>query len=41
MEVKHRVVLHFPKEKVEQPVIAYLTRDHNLMFNILDRKSVV
>ena len=35
MQVKHRVVLHFPKEKVEQPVISYLTKDHNLVFNIL------
>ena len=35
MQVKHRVVLHFPMQKVDQPVICYLTRDHNLLFNIL------
>ena len=35
MQVKRRVVLHFPQQKVDQPVICYLTRDHNLLFNIL------
>ncbi len=35
MEVSKRVVLHFPKRLVEQPVIYHLVKDYNLEFNIL------
>ena len=35
MQVAHKVVLHFPREVVEQPVIYLLARDYNLAFNIL------
>ncbi len=35
MAVTKRVVLHFPKRLVEQPVIYRLVKDYNLEFNIL------
>ena len=35
MAVTKRVVLHFPRRLVEQPVIYHLVRDYNLEFNIL------
>jgi len=35
MAVSKRVVLHFPKRLVEQPVIYHLVKDFNLEFNIL------
>ena len=35
MAVSKRVVLHFPRRLVEQPVIYHLVKDFNLEFNIL------
>lgn len=35
MTVSRRVVLHFPRNLVDQPIIYRLVRDYNLMFNIL------
>ena len=35
MAVTKRVVLHFPRRLVEQPVIYRLVKDYNLEFNIL------
>lgn len=35
MTVSKRVVLHFPRSLVDQPIIYRLVRDYNLMFNIL------
>lgn len=35
MQVTHRIVLHFPPVVTGQPIIYRLTRDYNLMFNIL------
>ncbi len=35
MKVSHKVVLHFPPVKVEQPVVYHLARDYELAFNIL------
>lgn len=35
MAISQRVVLHFPKSLVEQPIICRLARDFNLDFNIL------
>ncbi|MBM4448893.1 MAG: 4Fe-4S dicluster domain-containing protein [Chloroflexi bacterium] len=35
MTVTKRVVLHFPRRLVEQPVIYRLVKDYNLEFNIL------
>lgn len=35
MAISRRVVLHFPRSLVEQPIIYRLVRDYNLMFNIL------
>jgi len=35
MNVSHKVVLHFPPERTEQPVIYHLARDYDLAFNIL------
>ncbi len=35
MTVSKRVVLHFPKRLVEQPVVYRLVKDYNLEFNIL------
>ncbi len=32
---KRKLVLHFPKEKVEQPIIYKLVKDYNLVPNIL------
>ncbi|MCX5999493.1 MAG: 4Fe-4S binding protein [Chloroflexi bacterium] len=35
MPVSKRVVLHFPRLSVDQPIIYRLVKDHNLVFNIL------
>jgi ferredoxin len=35
MAVSKRIVLHFPRRLVEQPVIYRLVKDYNLEFNIL------
>lgn len=34
-EVTRRIVLRFPGHLVDRPVICYLSRDYNLIFNIL------
>lgn len=39
MAISRRIVLHFPRRLVEQPIICRLARDFNLEFNIL-RASV-
>ncbi|MEJ5187475.1 MAG: NIL domain-containing protein [Candidatus Geothermincolales bacterium] len=33
--IRRKVVLHFPKEKVDKPIVSKLVRDYNLDFNIL------
>lgn len=33
--ISRRVVLHFPPQIVEKPIICYLSKDYNLIFNIL------
>jgi len=35
MAISKRVVLHFPRSLVDQPIIYHLVKDHNLMLNIL------
>jgi len=35
MAVSHRVVLHFPPEVTDQPIVYRLSRDYGLAFNIL------
>src|SRR4030042_3593233 len=35
MAISRRVVLHFPRTLVEEPIIYRLVRDYDLMFNIL------
>ncbi len=35
MAISKRIVLHFPRRLVEQPVIYRLVKDYNLEFNIL------
>ena len=35
MVISKKVVLHFPRSLVDQPVIYHLVKDYNLMFNIL------
>ncbi len=35
MVISKKVVLHFPRSLVDQPIIYRLVKDHNLMFNIL------
>jgi len=35
MAISKRIVLHFPRRQVEQPIICRLARDFNLEFNIL------
>lgn len=35
MTTSHKVVLHFPPEQTDQPVIWRVSKDYNLMFNIL------
>jgi ferredoxin len=35
MAISRRVVLHFPRSLVEQPIIYRLVKDYDLMFNIL------
>lgn len=33
--VRHKIVLHFPHEQVDKPIVSRLVRDYNLDFNIL------
>ena len=35
LQPQGKVVIHFPKEKVDEPIICYLTSDYGVMFNIL------
>jgi ferredoxin len=35
MAVNKKVVLHFPRSLVDQPILYRLVKDYNLMFNIL------
>jgi ferredoxin len=35
MQISHKVVLHFPPRQTGQPVVWRLSKDFNLMFNIL------
>ncbi len=35
MKVSRRIVLHFPKQLVDQPIIYSLVNNYNLVFNIL------
>lgn len=35
MAVSHRIVLHFPRRLVDQPIIYRLVKDYDLVFNIL------
>jgi ferredoxin len=35
MKVSRRIVLHFPKQLVDQPIIYALANNYNLVFNIL------
>jgi ferredoxin len=35
MTVSRKLVLHFPKQMVDRPIICYLVRDYNLIFNVL------
>ena len=35
MAISRRIVLHFPRSLVEQPIVCRLARDFNLEFNIL------
>lgn len=35
MTVSRRIVLHFPRRLVDQPIVCRLAREHNLDFNIL------
>ncbi|NCO38306.1 MAG: (Fe-S)-binding protein [Armatimonadetes bacterium CG_4_10_14_3_um_filter_66_18] len=35
MNVSRKLVLHFPKQMVDHPIICYLVRDYNLIFNVL------
>ena len=35
MDICRRIVLHFPRTLVDQPIICRLVRDYNLEFNIL------
>ena len=35
MAISRRVVLHFPRSSVDQPIIYRLVKDYNLSFNIL------
>jgi len=37
-EVVKRVVLHFPKDLIDEPIIYRLVKDFNLTFNILQAK---
>ena len=31
----HRIVLHFPKEIIEEPLICLLAREHDITFSVL------
>ncbi|MEW6554119.1 MAG: NIL domain-containing protein [Actinomycetota bacterium] len=33
--IRHKIVLHFPHEQVDKPIVSKLVRDFNLDFNIL------
>lgn len=33
--VRHKIVLHFPHEQVDKPIVSKLVRDFNMDFNIL------
>jgi ferredoxin len=33
--MRRKVVLHFPREKVDQPIVSKLVRDYDIDFNIL------
>ncbi len=33
--VRHKIVLHFPHEQVDKPIVSKLVRDYGLDFNIL------
>jgi ferredoxin len=33
--VRHKVVLHFPHEQVDKPIVSRLVRDYDMEFNIL------
>lgn len=35
LESQGKVVIHFPKERVDEPIICYLTAKYGVMFNIL------
>ena len=35
MSVSKKVVMRFPKNLVDQPIVCRLVKDHNLVFNIL------
>ena len=35
LQPQGKVVIHFPKEQVDEPIICYLTSDYGVMFNIL------
>ena len=35
MDVSHRIVLHFPRRLLDQPIVCSLVRDFGLQFNIL------
>jgi len=35
MSVSHRIVLTFPKKKIDQPIVYKLIKDYDLVFNIL------
>jgi len=36
--VKNRLVLHFPKDLIDQPIIYRLAKEYDLIFNILQAK---
>jgi len=36
--VRNKVVLHFPKDLIDQPIIYRLAREYDLMFNILQAR---
>ncbi len=35
MDISHRIVLHFPRRLVDQPIVCSLVLDYGLRFNIL------
>ena len=36
--IKRKLVLHFPKEKIEEPVIWKLVKEYDIVFNLLKAK---